>query len=109
MRSEQRDSKRVYTIHTVDQIPAAGDSSGVFSDGTPWRSVRTSDPGRYEVYFDPRLTVINAIGNGPTDSRVFYTITSVGPGVVLVATRLYDASLTNAAFDLAVIVLDTRL
>jgi hypothetical protein len=108
MRSTQKDLRRTTVLTTLSPIPNASAGDGVFSDGTPWHSVRTAaGGGEFNIYFDPRLVPLGGSVGGISPARVYYIFEVVNPGNIRV--QCYDVdSGVDATFDVTMTCLDTR-
>jgi hypothetical protein len=108
MRSLIRDIGSVIDLQTVKEISGSGSSAGVFSDGTPFRSIRTAQ-GEYDILFDPRLAPVGANAAGIPAARNFYYHTVLAPGKVHIRVMFQDTTANDADFYLWVTAIDNRV
>jgi hypothetical protein len=107
MRSPLKDSGRIITVQTVNDIAGGNSSgSGVFSDGTPWIMIKNG-VGSWQLYFDTRLVPLsgvvsfhnyNCIGN----------IDTFAPGFVRAVITNHDGTFLDVVFKVIINWLDNR-
>jgi hypothetical protein len=108
MRSASKDRTRIVTLTSIIHVPGTVDGTGHFSDGTPWRSVRSA-VGQYDIYFDSRLQPFSGFIGSIDQARNFYFLTVLLPGWVHVRSMFHDTTQNDANFDLNINCIDARV